>query len=263
MQTTSPSSTTTATQPGKIVVIGGTGLIGKQVVQSLRQQGHQVLAASPSQGVNAVTGEGLAEALRGAHTVVDVSNSPSFEDRAVMDFFQASTTHLLAASAAAGVQHFIALSVVGTDRLQAAGYFRAKLVQENLIRASGLPYTLVRATQFFEFIGSIAHASTVNDTVRLTPARFQPIAAHDVAQAVTEAALAAAYNGLYDIAGPQAQPMTDFVTTYLEAQGDPRRVMADPAAGYFGTPIDDQSLVPLGEAKLGATDFKTWLEQIK
>lgn len=243
----------------KIVVLGGTGLIGRQVAGLLRQQGHEVLAASPSRGVNALTGEGLEEALRGAHIVVDVTNSPSFEDQAVMEFFQTSTTRLIAAAKGAGVDHFVALSVVGTDRLQAAGYFRAKLVQENLIRDSGLPHTIVRATQFFEFIGSIAHASTVNDSVRLSPALLQPIAAADVAQAVAAAAVAAPVNGIFDVAGPEALPMTAFVELYLRSKGDARPVVADPAAGYFGTPVDDQSLVPIGAAKLGAIRFSDWL----
>jgi uncharacterized protein YbjT (DUF2867 family) len=252
-------STNTLPTPSKIVVIGGSGLIGKQVVTLLSQKGHEVSAASPSAGVNTLTGEGLTEALKGAHTIVDVSNSPSFEDRAVMEFFQTSTTNLVAASKAAGVRHYVALSVVGTDRLQAAGYFRAKLVQENLIKESGLPHTIVRVTQFFEFVGSIAQASTVGDTVRLAPAMFQPIAASDVALAVAGAAMANPLNSRFDVAGPEAKPMTEFVDHYLRAQGDPRSVVADPAAGYFGTPVDDQSLVPDGPSQIGATRFSDWL----
>lgn len=237
----------------KIVVIGGSGLIGSKVVSGLRQHGHVVIAASPSQGVNAITGEGLTEALAGSNIAVDVSNSPSFDDQPVMEFFQTSTSNLIVAAKSSGVQHYVALSVVGTDRLQAAGYFRAKLVQEKLIQASGLPFTIVRATQFFEFIASIAHASTVGETVRLTPALFQPIAASDVSQAVAEAALASPINGIIDIAGPEALPMSELVDRYLRAQGDSRSVLVDPAAGYFGTPVDDQSLIPIGPAKLGVT----------
>jgi uncharacterized protein YbjT (DUF2867 family) len=258
MKTNSPF-TPAITRPEKIVVIGGTGLIGSQVVDQLRKQGHEVVAASPSLGINTLTGEGLAAALQGAQVVVDVSNSPSFEDRAVMEFFQTSTTRLIATALEAGVKHLVALSVVGTDRLQAAGYFRAKLVQENLIRESGLDHTIVRATQFFEFLGSIAHAATVGDEVRLAPALFQPIAASDVAAAVAQAALAVPLNGLTDIAGPEALPMPEWIGRFLRAQGDPRHVVADPAAGYFGTPVDDQSLVPLGAAELGGTSLEAWL----
>lgn len=247
------------TGPVKIVVIGGTGLIGSQVVMLLRQQGLDVLAASPSSGVNTLTGEGLAEALQGAAVMVDVSNSPSFEDRAVMEFFKTSTANLVAAARGAGVGHYLALSVVGTDRLQAAGYFRAKLVQENLIRESGLPFTIARATQFFEFIGSIAHASTVGSTVRLAPVLFQPVAASDVAQALAESALASPLHGFYDLAGPEARPMPEIVEAYLRAQGDSRLVIGDAAAGYFGTAVDDQSLVPTGPARHGAVSLKNWL----
>lgn len=257
METNHP--TPAITPPAKIVVIGGTGLVGSQVVNRLRGQGHEVVAASPSRGINTLTGEGLAGALRDARVVVDVSNSPSFEDRAVMDFFQTSTTRLVAACREAGVKHLVALSVVGTDRLQAAGYFRAKLVQENLIRESGLPHTIVRATQFFEFLGSIAHASTVGDEVRIAPALLQPIAAADVSEAVAEAALATPLIGIADIAGPEARPMPEWIGRFLRAKGDPRTVIADAAAGYFGTPVDDQSLVPLGAAKLGGTTLEKWL----
>ncbi len=251
--------TNTLSTPARIVVIGGSGLIGRQVVSLLGEQGHEAIAASPSSGVNTLTGEGLAGALQGARVVVDVSNSPSFEDGAVLAFFQASTTRLVAASHAAGVQHYVALSVVGTDRLQAAGYFRAKLVQENLIKESGLPHTIVRVTQFFEFIGSIAHSSTVDDSVRLAPALLQPIAACDVALAVAGAAVANPLNGQLEVAGPEVKPMTEFVAEFLRAQGDARPVVADPAAGYFGTLVDDHSLVPGGVSRIGATLFRDWL----
>ncbi|HWL51646.1 MAG TPA: SDR family oxidoreductase [Chthoniobacteraceae bacterium] len=250
-------------QAFKIVVIGGTGLIGSKVANLLREAGHDVVAASPSRGVNAVTGEGLAEALAGAQIVVDVSNSPSFEDEAVMDFFRRSTAHLLAAEEAAGVGHHVALSVVGTDRLQASGYFRAKLVQENLIKASPIPYTIVRATQFFEFIASIAEGATRDGEVRLSPALMQPIYSSDVAAEVAAAALAQPLNGTRDIAGPEALPMTEVVGQYLRARNDPRRVVADAGVGYFGTPVDDRSLTPApaGHPHLAPTHLADWLAQ--
>ncbi len=256
---TNTSTKSDTGKPLKIVVIGGSGLIGGKVVNLLREQGHEVIAASPSHGVNAVTGEGLAAVLEEAQIVVDVSNSPSFEDQAVMDFFRKSTTHLLAAEAAAGVRHHVALSVVGTDRLQASGYFRAKLVQENLIKASPIPYTIIRATQFFEFIGSIAQGATRDEVVRLSPALMQPIYSHDVAAEVAAAALAEPLNGTYDIAGPEAMPMTEVVSQYLRAQNDSREVVADESVGYFGTPVDNRSLIPESDPHLAPTRLTDWL----
>ena len=243
----------------KITVIGGSGLIGTKVVALLRGKGHEVFAASPSSGVNAVTGEGLAEALAGADVVVDVSNSPSFEDKAVMEFFEKSNTRLLAAEKAAGAAHHVALSVVGTERLQASGYFRAKLAQETLIKASPIPWTIVRATQFFEFVGAIAQASTSGDTVRTAPALFQPVHSSDVAEAVADAALAAPLNGTSEVAGPEAIALDGVLRQYLRAQGDTRTVIADEAAGYFGTPVDDHSLTPGENPRLGSIHFADWL----
>src|SRR4051812_2770742 len=229
-------------QPGKnlkIVVIGGTGLIGTKLVNNLRSLGHEVIAASPSQGINTVTGEGLTAALAGAAIVVDVSNSPSFEDRAVLDFFTASTRHLLEAETAAGVRHHVALSVVGTERMLASGYFRAKLTQENLIKASRIPYTIVRATQFFEFAKGLAHVATVGSTVRLSPAAMRPIVSDDVAALLADVALAAPVNGLVEIAGPEVIRQDEFVSQFLRATGDPRTVVADAEALYFGSiPVD-------------------------
>jgi uncharacterized protein YbjT (DUF2867 family) len=243
----------------KFVVIGGSGLIGKKVVRLLREQGHNVTAASPSTGVNAVTGEGLAAALAGAEVVVDVANSPSFEDRAVFEFFENSGRNLMPAEAAAGVRHHVALSVVGTDRLQASGYFRAKLAQEQLIQASGIPYTILRATQFFEFVGGIAQAATDGQTVRLSQAMMQPIAAEDVAAAVARVALAQPVNGIVEVAGPEPIRMDELVRRFLAAHNDPRQVVIDASAGYFGTPIDDQSLTPGAKPLLGVTRFDDWL----
>jgi uncharacterized protein YbjT (DUF2867 family) len=243
----------------KIVVIGGTGLIGKKVVANLRGQGHEVTAASPSTGINAVTGEGLAAALAGADVVVDVANSPSFEDQAVMEFFEKGTKNLLAAEAAAGVRHHVALSVVGTDRLQASGYFRAKLVQENLIQASPIPYTIVRATQFFEFVGAIAQFSTAGTTVRLPPAMMQPIVSDDVAAAVADVAAAKPLQGTVDLAGPEPIRMDELVRRFLAGTGDPRSVTTDPKAQYYGTAVNDQSLTPGANPRLGSTRFDDWL----
>lgn len=245
----------------KIVVIGGTGLIGTQVVSNLRQLGHDVVAASPSSGVNAVTGEGLATALAGAQVVVDVANSPSFEDQAVLEFFEKSNRNLLAAEKTAGVRHHVALSVVGTERMLAGGYFRAKLAQENLIKAGGVPFTIVRATQFLEFVKSIAHVATEGQTVRVPAAMMQPIASADVAAAIANAALAAPVNGQVEIAGPEPIRMDALVRTFLQATGDTRTVVTDPKAGYFGNiPVDDQSLVPSGaHPRLGAIRFEDWL----
>lgn len=243
----------------KIVVIGGTGLIGAKVVRNLREQGHEVVPASPSSGVNAFTGEGLAETLRGAHVVVDSANAPSWEDRAVLEFFEVSGRNLLAAEAAAGVKHHVAVSVVGTERLQASGYFRAKLAQEELIKASGIPYTIVRATQFFEFVAGIAQSATEGERVRLPSALLQPIISDDVAAAVADIALRAPANGMVEVAGPEAIPLDDLVRQYLAANNDPRSVVTDPAAFYFGIPIDDRSLTPGANPIIGQTRFGDWL----
>jgi uncharacterized protein YbjT (DUF2867 family) len=245
----------------KIVVIGGTGLIGKKVVKNLRQQGHEVVAASPSSGVNTVTGEGLAQALAGAQVVVDVANAPSWEDKAVLAFFETSGRNLLAAEAAAGVHHHVALSVVGTDRLLASGYFRAKMAQENLIKASPIPYTTVRATQFFEFVGGIAQSATEAQTVRLPPVLMQPIASDDVAVVVAEAALAAPLNGMIEVAGPEPIRQDDLVRQFLTATGDPRTVITDPKALYYGIAVNDQSLTPGDNPRLGPTRFADWLSR--
>ena len=244
----------------KIVVIGGTGRIGSKVVGLLRQRGQEVLAASPDTGVNALTGEGLAEALAGAQVVVDVSNSPSFEDAAVMKFFQTSGRNLLAADAAAGIRHHIALSIVGTDRSD-NGYFRAKVVQEKLIKTSGIPYTIIRSTQFLEFLGGIAASSTDGNIVRLSPGLFQPIAADDVAAIVADVALAPPRNGIIEIAGPERAPFNEIVARYLKSVGDPREVVSDPEAQYFGGRVEERSLVPLGEARLGRMGFDEWLRR--
>jgi uncharacterized protein YbjT (DUF2867 family) len=246
----------------KVVVIGGTGLIGGKLVKNLRQLGHEVIAASPSQGINTVTGEGLAAALRGASVVVDVSNSPSFEDRAVLEFFTASNRMLLAAAAAAGVRHHVALSVVGTERLLASGYFRAKLAQENLIKAAKIPYTIVRATQFFEFVAAIAHVATAGTTVRVPPVLMQPIAAEDVAAALTTIALTKPANSLVEVAGPELIRQDELIARFLRATGDARTVVADATAGYFGsTAVDDRSLTPGAHPLTGAIRFGDWLRQ--
>jgi len=243
----------------KIVVIGGTGLIGTKVVKNLRDQGHEAVAASPSKGINAVTGEGLATALAGANVVVDVANAPSWEDKAVLEFFETSSRNLLAAEAAAGVAHHVALSVVGTDRLLEGGYFRAKMAQENLIKASSIPYTIVRATQFFEFVGGIAQAATKGQTVRLPPVLMQPIVSDDVAAAMAEAALAPPLNGTIDVAGPEPIRQDDLVRQFLTATGDARTVVTDPKALYYGIAVNDQSLVSVGEPRVGPTRFADWL----
>jgi uncharacterized protein YbjT (DUF2867 family) len=246
----------------KIVIIGGTGLIGSKVVTRLRGQGHQVVPASPASGVNTLTGEGLAEALEGAAVVVDVSNSPSFEDAAVLKFFQTSTGNLLEAEAAAGVGHHVALSVVGTDRLLASGYFRAKMAQETLIRESSIPYTIVRATQFYEFLGSIADAATDGRTVRLPPVLIQPMAADDVATAVGRAAVGSPVNGIVEVAGPQQFRMDELIRRSLGARHDPREVVADPHARYWGIEgVGERALVPNEEASLAETRFEDWLGQ--
>jgi uncharacterized protein YbjT (DUF2867 family) len=244
----------------KIVVIGGTGLIGSKLVALLRQRGQEVLAASPNSGVNTLTGEGLPEALAGAQVVVDLANSPSFEDAAVMKFFQTSGRNLLAAEAAAGVRRHVALSIVGTDRSD-NGYFRAKVAQEKLIESSGIPYTIVRSTQFLEFLGAIAASSADGNMVRISPGLFQPIASDDVAAFVADVALAAPRNGIVEIAGPERAPFNEFVARYLKAVGDPRVVVSDPEARYFGGRVEEFSLVPLGEARLGRIALDEWLRR--
>jgi uncharacterized protein YbjT (DUF2867 family) len=245
----------------KIVVIGGTGLIGSKVVTLLRQRGHEVLAASPNSGVNTLTGEGLSEALAGAQVVVDLANSPSFEETAVMKFFQTSEGNLLPAEARAGVRHHVALSIVGTDRTPDNGYFRAKVAQEKLIKASGIPYTIIRSTQFLEFLGAIVASSADGDTVRLSPGLFQPIAADDVAAFVADVALAAPRNGIVEIAGPERAPFNEIVARYVKAVGDPHRVVKDPEARYWGGRVEERSLVPLGEARLGRMGLHDWLRR--
>ena len=243
----------------KIVVIGGSGLIGTKLVSRLRQKGHEVVAASPSSGVNAVTGEGLAEALAGARVVVDVANSPSFEDQAVMTFFESAGRNLGAAEAAAGVKHHVALSVVGTESLLESGYFRAKMLQENLVKASKIPYTIVRSTQFFEFLGWIAQTGTVGQTVHLPPALFQPIAADDVADAMADVALGAPLNGMIEIAGPDRASLAELVGQFLSATHDSRKVVPDADARYYGIPVNDRSLTPGDRPRLGAIHFADWL----
>lgn len=245
----------------KIVVIGGSGLIGSKLVKILRERGHEVLAASPSSGVNAVTGEGLSAALNGAQVVVDVANSPSFEDQAVLEFFEKSGKNLLAAEAVAGVRHHVALSVVGTDRLLASGYFRAKMAQEELIKAGKIPYTIVRATQFFEFVGAIAQSATEGQTVRLPPALMQPIVSDDVAAALADVALAEPLNGTVDIAGPEVIGMDELARQFLTANHDSRQVVTDPQAGYFGTAVNDRSLTPGDNPRVGPTRFADWLSR--
>jgi uncharacterized protein YbjT (DUF2867 family) len=245
----------------KIVVIGGTGLIGSKTVAILRQGDHAVVAASPNNGVNTITGEGLKEAISGAQVVIDLANSPSFEDKAVLEFFETSGRNLLAAEAASGVEHHVALSIVGTDRTQDNGYFRAKVAQEKLIVASGIPYTIIRSTQFLEFLGGIAASATEGNIVRLSPGLFQPIAADDVAPIVADVALAAPRNGIVEIAGPERAPFDEIVARYLKAIGDPREVVRDPEARYWGGRVEERSLVPLGEARLGRIGLNEWLRR--
>src|SRR5215207_9323139 len=245
----------------KIVVIGGTGLIGSKTVAILRQGGHEVVAASPNTGVNTITGEGLKEAMTGTQVVIDLANSPSFEDRAVLEFFETSGRNLLAAEAAAGVRHHVALSIVGIDRTPDNGYFRAKVAQEKLIEASGIPYTIIRATQFLEFLGGITASSAEGDKVRISTGLFRPIAAEDVAAMVADVALAEPANGIVEIAGPERAPFNEIVARYLKAVYDPREVVGDPEARYFGGLVEERSLVPLGEARLGPTRFEDWLKQ--
>ncbi|MES2337120.1 MAG: SDR family oxidoreductase [Pseudomonadota bacterium] len=243
----------------KIVVIGGTGLIGSKTVTILSKRGHEVIAAAPSTGVDTISGAGLEDAMRGASVVIDLANSPSFEDAAAMEFFETSGRNLFAAETKAGVAHHIALSVVGTARLQASGYFRAKQAQETLIAASGIPDTIVHSTQFFEFMGAIARGATEGGEVRLSSALIQPISSDDVAAAVADVALASPANGLVEIAGPDRQPLDRMVERFLAAARDPRVVVTDPGSTYFGVILDDTSLVPTGSARLGATRFDTFL----
>ena len=243
----------------KIVVVGGTGLIGSKTVANLRQAGHEVVAASPRGGINSVTGEGLREAMAGAQVVIDLANSPSFEDKAVLEFFEASGRNIHAAEAQAGVRHHVALSIVGTDRTSDNGYFRAKLAQERLIETSGIPYTIIRATQFMEFLGAIVAASADGNLVRLSPGLFQPIAADDVAALVADVALAAPRNGIVEIAGPERAPFNEIIARYLKGIGDPRQVLSDPEARYWGARVEEHSLVPLGKARLGRIGLDEWL----
>ena len=245
----------------KIVVIGGSGLIGSKLVTKLGEHGHQAVAASPNSGVNTLTGEGLAEVLKGASVVVDVSNSPSCEEEAVMEFFKTSTRNLLTYEAAAGVGHHVALSVVGTDRLSESGYFRAKVAQEKLIKASSIPYSIVRATQFFEFIGRIADGSTDGDMVRLSPALMQPVAADDVAGAVADVAVGTPVNGTVELAGPEPLRLDELARRVLSAKQDPRQVTADVHARYFGAEVNDQSLTPGDDPRIAPTRFEDWLSR--
>lgn len=242
----------------KIVIIGGTGLIGSKTAPRLRKQGHEVIAASPNTGVNTITGEGLAGALNGAEVVIDLANSPSFADKAVLEFFQVSGRNLMAAEKAAGVRHHVALSIIGTDRLPDSGYLRAKVAQEKIITESGIPYTIVRSTQFFEFLGGIAQEGTAGDTARLSTGFLQPIASDDVADFMTEAALAAPVNGIIEISGPERARLCDFASRYLKAIGDTRTVIADPQARYFGTRLQDGSLVSDNDPRIGRIGFDQW-----
>jgi uncharacterized protein YbjT (DUF2867 family) len=245
----------------KIVVIGGSGLIGTKLVNKLRERGHEALAASPSSGVNTITGEGLAKAVDGAQVVVDVSNSPSWEDKAVLKFFETSTRNVLAAEAAAGVGHHVALSVVGTERLLQSGFFRAKMAQEELIQASNVPYTIVRSTQFFEFVDGIAQSATDGQTVRLSPAHIQPIVSDDVAAALAEVTLGAPVNGMIEIAGPERLCLDELVRRFLRAKQDARQVVTDVHARYFGIDLNDQSLTPGDNPRIGPTRFDDWLSR--
>jgi len=246
----------------KIVVIGGTGLIGSKVVEKLTQQGHEAIAAAPNTGVDTITGKGLAEALAGADVVVDVSNSPSFDEQPAMDFFRTAGRNITAAEIAAGVKHHVALSVVGTDRLQDSGYFRAKLAQEQAIKASPIPWTLLHATQFFEFLRGIAAFSMLDGAVHLPPVQFRPMAAQDVASAIVDAALGAPANAVIEIAGPEMFTLDEPVRRVLAHDGDPRAVIADPAAPYFGVQVQDATLVPGPDARLGPTTLDWWIANV-
>ena len=243
----------------KLVIIGGTGLIGSKLVTKLRERGHDAVAAAPVTGVNTITGEGLAEVLQGASVVIDVSNSPSFEDAAVMEFFTTSTRNLLKAAGAAGVGHYVALSVVGTERLSESGYFRAKTAQEELIKASSIPYSIVHATQFFEFVHSIAAAATEGNTVHLAPVFIQPMAADDVAKAVGMVAVGTPANGIVEVAGPEQFRLDELIREGLKARQDPREVVADPQSRYFGAMLSERMLVPDDGARLGEIRFQEWL----
>jgi len=245
----------------KIVVIGGTGLIGSKLVEKLRESGHDALAASPDSGVDVLTGEGLAEALEGANVVVDVANAPAWEDAAVLDFFQTSSSNLLAAEATAGVGHHVALSVVGVDRLSESGYMSAKVAQEETVKAGSVPYTILRATQFFEFIGRIADSSMNGDSVHLPPVLVQPESANDVAAALAEIAVNAPVNGIIELAGPEQFRLDELAQRVLSANNDPRRVTADAHARYFGAELDDHSLTPESNALIAPTRFEDWLSQ--
>jgi uncharacterized protein YbjT (DUF2867 family) len=245
----------------KIVVIGGTGLIGSALVEKLRAEGHEAVAASPDTGVDTLTGEGLAEALEGAEVVVDVSNAPNWDDAAVMEFFQTATHNVLAAETAAGARHHVALSVVGADRLPESGYLRAKVAQEDAIKAGGIPYTILRATQFFEFIGRIADSSVEGETIHLAPVLFQPEAAGDVSAALADIAVAEPLNGTAELAGPEQFQLDELARRFLEANDDPREVTADVHARYFGTELDERSLVPLGSSRIAPTHFEDWLSR--
>ena len=245
----------------KIVVIGGSGLIGSKLVNQLREQGHEAIAASPKSGVNTLTGEGLAEALRGAAVVVDVSNAPSWEDAAVLNFFETSTRNLLTYEAAAGVGHHVALSVVGTERLLESGYFRAKIAQENLIKASSIPYSIVRATQFYEFFKGISDFSTKGNEVHLPSALIQPMAADDVASEVGRIATGSPVNGIVEIGGPEQFRLDELIRQGLAARNDPRKVVADPQATYYGVKVTERALVPESNATLGKMRFDEWLAQ--
>jgi uncharacterized protein YbjT (DUF2867 family) len=246
----------------KIVVIGGTGLIGSKTIPLLREGGHNVVPASPQTGVNTITGQGLHEVLAGAQVVIDIANSPSFEDQAVLEFFETSGRNLLSAATAAHVRHHVALSIVGIDRSD-NGYFRAKIAQEKLIRASGLPYTIIRSTQFMEFLAGITAASVSGDLVKISPGLFQPIAADDVAAIVADVAVAAPRDGIVEIAGPDRAPFNEIVARYLQAIGDAREVVADQDALYFGGRVEERSLVPMGDARIGGTSLDAWLRRAR
>jgi uncharacterized protein YbjT (DUF2867 family) len=247
----------------KIFINGGTGLIGSKTAAILRQGGHEVVAGSPKSGINSITGEGLQEAMTGAQVVIDLANAPSWEDQAVLEFFQTSGRNILAAETATGVKHHLALSIVGTDRMPDNGYFRAKVAQEKVIETGGIPYTIIRSTQFMEFLGGIADSGTEGNVVRLSPGLFQPIASDDVAALVADVALEAPRNGIVEIAGPERAPFNEIIARYLKAVGDPREVVSDPEARYFGGRVEQQSLVPMGEARLGRIGLDEWIRRSK